>query len=118
MGSRVQPGASPLERHVLVDEEGRGLRVTWRPDRGFVNLSVWRGQRCVETFHLTPSDAGQLISFLAATLTSAVPTPPRTHLRLADDGRASPSPAQRPVIAWLRAGVADRLDRAARRLRI
>lgn len=75
MGSRVEADAAPLDRHFLVDDEGRGLRATWRPDRGFVNLSVWRDQRCVETFHLTPGDAGQLIGFLAGTLTAEVPTP-------------------------------------------
>ena len=54
-----------LTRHLAVDERGTGLRLTWRPERGFVNLSLWRGDRCVETFHLSPSAAAEVIGFLA-----------------------------------------------------
>src|SRR4029077_15433309 len=110
--SRVQNDDTPLERHFVVDDEGRALRATWRPDRGFVNLSIWRDQRCVETFHLTPSDAGQMIGFLARALTAAVPPASERHLRLAADGETGTS---RPsgLTARLRRSLAGHLDRVA-----
>ena len=54
-----------------MDERGLGLRATWHAERGFVNLSVWRDDRCVETFWLSLSDAGRLASFLATGLAEA-----------------------------------------------
>lgn len=62
-------------RHFALDERGVGLRATWHPDRGFVNVSLWSGNRCVQTFHLTPVEAGRLVGFLAGVLTDAVPEP-------------------------------------------
>jgi hypothetical protein len=44
-------------RYFAVDDQGTGLRATWRHERGFVNLSLWRGDTCVETFRLAPDDA-------------------------------------------------------------
>ena len=116
MGSRAQQDDPPLERHFVVDDEGRGLRATWRPDRGFVNLSIWREQRCVETFHLTPTHAGQMIGFLARALTAAVPPPPERHLRVAAGGETG---TRRPsgLSASLRRSVARRLDRVVQHLR-
>ena len=116
MGSRVQYDNSALERHFVVDDEGRGLRATWRPDRGFINLSIWRDQHCVETFHLTPADAGQLIGFMAGVLTAAVPTLQQRHLRLARNGD-SVAPSVNGPIARLRRIVAGRLEWAAEHLR-
>jgi hypothetical protein len=116
MGSRVQHDNAALERHFVVDGEGRGLRATWRPDRGFINLSIWRDQRCVETFHLTPADAGQLIGFMAGALTAAVPIPQQRRLRLARDGE-SVAPGANGQTARLRRIVAGRLERTADRLR-
>lgn len=69
----------PTERILLSDERGIGLRATWHHDRGIVNLSIWRGDRCVETFRLTHSDAGRLIGFLGAGLADAVTTTWRTR---------------------------------------
>jgi len=62
-------------RHLAVDERGVGLRATWRLERGFVNLSLWRRDVCVETFHLTPAEASRLIGFLVEGLAQAVPEP-------------------------------------------
>jgi hypothetical protein len=69
----------PAARALFVDERGMGLRATWHPERGIVNLSLWRDDRCVETFWLPVADAGRLVSFLvdgladaAATATSAL----------------------------------------------
>ena len=59
------PGYS---RHLALDERGVGLRATWHAEHGFVNLSLWSGNRCVQTFHLTPVEAGRLVGFLAGVL--------------------------------------------------
>ena len=70
----------PVGRALFVDERGMGLRATWHLDRGIVNLSVWRDDRCVETFWLSVTDAGNLVQFLVGGLTEAtaqlVRTPP------------------------------------------
>ncbi|HWK90612.1 MAG TPA: amino acid permease, partial [Longimicrobium sp.] len=41
---------------------------------GFVNLSLWSDDRCVQTFHLTPAEAGRLVGFLAGVLLWVVGT--------------------------------------------
>ena len=58
----------PVGRILAVDERGIGLRCTWHLERGFINLSLWREDTCVETFHLTPTDASELVAFLTAGL--------------------------------------------------
>ncbi len=63
-------------RHLAIDERGIGLRATWRLEQGFVNLSLWRHDVCVETFRLTPAEASRLIGFLVEGLARAVPEPP------------------------------------------
>ena len=37
----------------------------WHLDRGFLNVSLWRDDVCVETFHLAPNDAARLAAFIA-----------------------------------------------------
>jgi hypothetical protein len=49
---------------MAVDDDGRLMRASWHLERGFVNLSIWRDDRCVETFHLTIEDAARLTGFL------------------------------------------------------
>jgi hypothetical protein len=68
-------GTQPLARHYAIDERGTLLRATWRPEHGFVNLSLWRDDVCVETFHLSPTEAASLMSFLARSLADAVSQP-------------------------------------------
>jgi hypothetical protein len=55
----------PVGRILAVDERGIGMRATWHLDHGFLNLSLWRDDVCVETFHLTPGEAARLASFIA-----------------------------------------------------
>ena len=85
----------PVGRHFALDERGVALRATWRLDRGFVNLSLWRDDRCSETFHLRPDEAARLVSFLVTGLADAaaaasaprlavVPPRPTPRERLAD----------------------------------
>ena len=110
-------------RHLAIDERGMGLRATWHLDRGFVNLSLWRDDRCVETFHLTPAEAARLVDFLVTGLAGAVPGP-----RAAPLVTAAPPVAESPAgptlttrlsvsVAKLRQDLAARLDRAAAQLR-
>jgi hypothetical protein len=61
----------PVGRALFVDERGVGLRATWHPERGIVNVSVWRENRCTETFWLSLADAGRLASFLVTGLADA-----------------------------------------------
>ena len=61
----------PVGRILAIDDRGTGLRATWHLDRGFINLSLWRGDRCSETFHLTPADAAKLVSFLVTGMAEA-----------------------------------------------
>ena len=110
-------------RHLAIDERGIGMRATWHLDRGFVNLSLWRDDRCVETFHLTPVEAGRLIGFLAKGLADALPAPMRSSAVAPVPASAEPvghDPVTTRVsdcLGHLRAGLAEALDRGAARLR-
>jgi hypothetical protein len=58
----------PVGRALFADERGVGLRATWHPERGIVNVSIWRDDHCTETFWLSPADARRLASFLVTGL--------------------------------------------------
>jgi hypothetical protein len=86
------PREVPTGSLIAVDERDIGLRATWRLEHGFVNLSLWRDDCCVETFHLTPATAARMVTFLveglaevatvlpmAAVTTLPAPAPPRTQ---------------------------------------
>lgn len=66
---RVHP--LPVGRELFVDERGVGLRATWHLEHGFVNVSIWRGDSCTETFHMSVPDAARLVGFLAEGLGEA-----------------------------------------------
>jgi hypothetical protein len=88
----------PVGRHLAVDERGVLLRATWRLDHGFINLSLWRDDVCVETFHLTPAAAAELVSFLATGLAEATAVASAARLIALEDQRtreATPSPVAR-----------------------
>lgn len=107
-------------RHFALDELGVGLRATWHADRGFVNVSLWSGNRCVQTFHLTPVEAGRLVGFLAAVLADAVPEPARPSVVAmgSEPDRDSAEAARwSDRLGEFRRELAGTLDRAARRLR-
>lgn len=97
-------------RHLAIDERGIGLRATWRLERGFVNISLWRQDRCVETFRLTPAEASRLVGFLVEGLARAVPEPAPS----AEVATAPPAP---PATARYRLRLAEALERAAAQLR-
>lgn len=120
MKSALDSGELPevLGRHIAIDDRGIGLRATWRPAHGFVNVSLWRNDRCVETFHLTPKAASDLVAFLVSGLAASVP-PARPSLRVvppARPRRLSPRSFRR-VVAELRTGLANDLDALAAWLR-
>ena len=109
-------------RHFVVDERGIGLRATWHLDRGFVNVSLWRDDRCVETFHLTPAEAGRLIGFLASGLGDAVSAQAPSPLVSAVPAPADPLPRESVVsqlpelLQRIRRDVAEALARVAARI--
>jgi len=55
-------------REFITDGDRSALRATWHEDSGFVVLSLWRGDTCVATSHLTPKEAGRLASFITGGL--------------------------------------------------
>lgn len=102
-------------RHFAVDERGIGLRATWHPEHGFVNVSLWSGDRCVQTFRLTPLEAGRFVGYLAGVLADAVPAPAARPPLAAVPALPDDGPTDR--LAVVRRQVAAVLDLAARRLR-
>lgn len=113
----------PVGRLISIDERGIALRATWRLEHGFVNVSVWRDDRCSETFHLTPQEAARLVSFLVEGLAGAasVATGPAASLRLLQEAE-SRRPAQwakrlHDARLAVRDHAADFLQEAAHRLR-
>jgi hypothetical protein len=81
MAAPIAAPPGPVPRFLSVDERGVGLRASWRRAHGFVNVSLWRDDRCVETFHLSPGEVARLTAFLAASLTEVVSAPVAPHLR-------------------------------------
>lgn len=91
--------ALPVARHLAIDEQGTLLRATWRPEHGFVNLSLWRGDTCAETFHLAPHEAAGLMSFLAGALADAATAPPPLRV-VPGQAAATPRPGQPRRRRW------------------
>jgi hypothetical protein len=71
MGQLAEVHDLPVGRVLFADEQGVGLRATWHLEHGVVNLSVWRENRCVETFRLAVGDAARLAGFLVEGLGEA-----------------------------------------------
>jgi hypothetical protein len=92
VGFGAEPAVPDVASVMAVDDRGIGLRATWRLNHGFVNLSLWRGDRCVETFHLTPSDAATFMTFLVKGLADVASVPAAAPLRVVREGEdAAPS---------------------------
>jgi hypothetical protein len=101
MDAAAAPSQFGRRRHFAVDDRGTGLPATWHLERGLVNLSLWRHDRGVETFHSTPVEAADLVGFLAAGLADAVaPTPASRPLAaVPDPGSPIPATDRRPTAA-------------------
>jgi len=83
------------------------LKATWRLSHGFINLSIWRDDRCFDTFHLAPADAARLIAFLVNGLADVASVPAAAPvMNLAAD----PAPQEGPNLR-------ERLGRYDGRLR-
>ena len=109
-----------MGRHLAVDEQGVGLRMTWRLNQGFINLSLWREDTCVETFHLRPADAAEVVAFLVRGLAEAASVGSASHARTGN-AQAAPSPGRsavsmRDLVESARSRLARGLTAAADRL--
>jgi hypothetical protein len=106
-----------MGRYLAVDELGRGLRATWRPDRGFTNVSLWEGNVCVETFHLSAQQMGELIAFLGMGLGASAPAPPSLAIVATPSEGSTPRGQCGRAVGRARHAVADALDTVVARLR-
>jgi hypothetical protein len=106
-----------LGRYLALDEQGSGLRATWRPTHGFTNLSLWRGDVCIETFHLSPPQMGELIAFLGTSLGSSQPAPPMLRVVQPSDVPEPQGSSGRRAFDRARAGAARALDAIAAHVR-
>lgn len=109
---------SDQRREFITDGERSALRATWHNNAGYVVISLWRGNTCVATSHLTPEEAGRLATFIIGGLAD-----------LAQSGMVSTSTVapiaqrirwrnrwRRTVRSW-RVSVAWSLEQLARKLR-
>lgn len=55
-------------REFITDGDRSELRATWHNESGYVVISLWRGQTCVATSHLTPAEAARLSGFITSGL--------------------------------------------------
>jgi len=110
---RASASSAPdvMGRYMALDEQGSGLRATWRPARGFTNLSLWRNDVCVETFHLTAPQMGELVAFLGSSLGASHAAP---MLRVV---QPSEVPGRGGVWDRARSSAAHVLDAMAARVR-
>ena len=107
MGAGAAPSHLPAGSTWLLDERGVALKATWRLSHGFINLSIWRDDRCFDTFHLAPADAARLIAFLVNGLADVASVPAAAPvMNLAAD----PAPQEGPNLR-------ERLGRYDGRLR-
>ena len=105
-------------REFITDGNRSALRATWHNDSGYVVISLWRGDTCVATSHLTPREAGRLATFITGGLADLA------HEGITSESsatRVSPRPAWREhfgraVAAW-RDSVGWSLEMFAKRLR-
>ena len=112
MGFGAEPAVPNVGRIMAMDERGIGLRATWRLNYGFINLSVWRGDTCVETFHLTPTNAAAFVNFLVQGLADVALVAPAAPVL-----RPVPDVADRPSLRReVRSRVATALRQAADRV--
>lgn len=99
----------------MFDEQRVLLRATWHPAHGFFNVSLWRDERVVETFHLDPDAATSLMAFFHRAFVWSLP-PAGPSLRLVG-AAAVPTATAGRITARCRRVLADACDAAARRLR-
>lgn len=109
---------SDQRREFIIDGERSELRATWHNDAGYVVISLWRGDSCVATSHLTPKEAGRLATFITGGLADLAQTglsTPSTVMSIAP-GVSRRSRLRHALRSW-RVSVGWSLEQIARRLR-
>jgi hypothetical protein len=86
----------PTGRLLALDDQGHGLRATWHLDQGFVNLTLWRDDACIESFHLTVEDAARLTGFLVEGFTEVT----RSAMSIHAGGRTPSSSTEGQAPSW------------------
>lgn len=108
---------SVQHREFITDGDRSALRATWHNDAGYVVISLWRGETCVATSHLTPKEAGRLATFITGGLADlahhGMSSPPVTPIT---PGLTWQNRLRKAVRAW-RDSVGWSLEQIARRLR-
>jgi hypothetical protein len=84
-------------REYITDGDRSDLRATWHSESGFVVISLWRGESCVATSHLTPGEAGRLASFITTGLAEMATAAGATRLA-APRGVVSPLARARQLL--------------------
>jgi len=105
-------------REFITDGDRSALRATWHNDAGYVVISLWHGDTCVATSHLTPIEAGRLATFVTGGLADLA------HQQMISASTVTRIPAPLAwrdhflisVSSW-RGSVAGSLERIAHRLR-
>jgi hypothetical protein len=108
----------PEHRRELIADGGRSaLRATWHIDSGYVVVSLWRGDSCVATSHLTPKEAGRLASFITGGLADLAHEASLPEAPIATATRRPLGSRIRNGARVWRESIAWSLERLARRLR-
>jgi hypothetical protein len=58
-------------REYIADGARSELRATWHRESGLVVVSMWRGDACVASSHLSPAEAARLGNFITSSLADA-----------------------------------------------
>jgi len=105
-------------RELIADGDRSALRATWHNESGHVVISLWRGDTCVATSHLTPREAGRLATFITGGLADLAHESMAFETPLAQLSVPSPlgERLRRGVEMW-RDSLAWSLHRLAQRLR-
>jgi hypothetical protein len=98
-------------REYIADGARSELRATWHPESGVVVVSMWRGDGCVASSHLSPAEAGRLGNFITSSLAEAATDLNQTRANRAGWTGYPSGPRGKP---WQR--LASWLQKAARRL--
>ena len=110
-----RPASEDLGSLMMFDEQRVLLRATWKPRRRFFNISLWRDDRVVETFHLSPEEAVKLTTYVNRAFVSSLPATSSVSLHAVRPAEQRKS--QGHLLARLRRQCADAFEAAARRLR-
>lgn len=109
---------SDQRREFITDGDRSALRATWHNEAGYVVISLWRGDTCVATSHLTPKEAGRLSTFITNGLADLAQTSAFPNSTVAPIAPRIPwrNRLRRAVRSW-RVSVGWSLEQIARRLR-